>query len=69
MAADRKDLTPDDPDAHRATVNADPEADLERGKARKETDPREKVQYEGDVLHEEPDPMEVDPGIPPRSPI
>lgn len=69
MAPDRKELTTDPADAHRATVEADPEADLERGKARPETDPREKVQHTGDVLIEDEDPDEVDPGIPPRSPI
>jgi hypothetical protein len=53
----------------RALIEADPEADLARGRARPETPPRERAQHPGGVVIEDEDPTEPSPGHAPRSPI
>ena len=69
MSPNRKEVADQISEEDRKLIDSDPEADLARGKARPETDPRRRVQHEGDVVHEEFDPNEVDPGHKPRSPI
>lgn len=65
----RKDVSDHLSEEDRRLIESDPEADLARGKARPETDPREKIQHEGDKLIEDFDPDEIDPRSKPRSPI
>lgn len=69
MSPNRKEVADQVSEADKRAIEADPQAELERGRKRPETDPRHREQHEGDIVHEDIDPNEVDPGAKPRSPI
>lgn len=69
MSPNQKHVADHVSEADHIAADADPDADIARGRARPVTNPREKVEEVGAVVHDEEDPTEVDPGHPPRSPI